>query len=278
MKFGKCELCGGLRDLHDSHYLPKGGYKRNRAKQLKNPNPVVIVGGLAKQSSLQIRDYKFCDECEQQFNKGGEACVISHIPSDYGDGFAIHGILDVSKAVSGGDGLLYFPEANVPQVDFQKLIYFAMSLFWRGTLKWSPVDGSTPPIIHMTLRQKNTIRNFLLGRGGLSEDMAITVAIWPFKKVPPLCLVPRPDRQPFYRRYWFYYGGFIFVLSLGKNISPAMRQSCAYRRRVLTLSKDLGASVWNAFKTDFERADKSLIKNTLEEIAKIKASSLKTLA
>jgi hypothetical protein len=27
MKRGKCDLCRAVADLHDSHYLPKSGYK-----------------------------------------------------------------------------------------------------------------------------------------------------------------------------------------------------------------------------------------------------------
>jgi hypothetical protein len=48
MKRGKCELCRAVTDLHDSHYLPKSGYKKTRATKLKNPNPVVLSGGKAK--------------------------------------------------------------------------------------------------------------------------------------------------------------------------------------------------------------------------------------
>jgi hypothetical protein len=47
MKRSKCELCHALVDLRDSHHLPKSGYnksgyKKMRASDLKNPNPVVL--------------------------------------------------------------------------------------------------------------------------------------------------------------------------------------------------------------------------------------------
>ena len=80
MKRGKCELCHAVADLRDSHYLPKSGYKKMRASDLKNPNPVVLSGGKAKQSSLQVRDYKFCGACEERFNKGGEAWILNKTP------------------------------------------------------------------------------------------------------------------------------------------------------------------------------------------------------
>jgi hypothetical protein len=85
MKRGKCELCRAVADLHDSHYLPKSGYKKMRANELKNPNLVVLSAGKAKQSSLQVRDYKFCGACEERFNKGGETWILNKIAQNYGD-------------------------------------------------------------------------------------------------------------------------------------------------------------------------------------------------
>jgi hypothetical protein len=49
--------------------MPKSRYKRMRATELKNPNPVILAGGKDKQSSFQVRDYKFRAECEERFNK-----------------------------------------------------------------------------------------------------------------------------------------------------------------------------------------------------------------
>ncbi len=85
MQHGKCELCHAMRDLHDSHYMPRGGYKRVRAPELRNVHPVVVSGGKASQSSLQVRDHKFCTDCEARFNNGGEKWVLKHIPQDSGE-------------------------------------------------------------------------------------------------------------------------------------------------------------------------------------------------
>src|SRR5438094_3704486 len=65
-----------------------------RASDLKNPNPVVLSGGKAKQSSLQVRDYKFCGACEERFNKGGEAWILNKIPQNYGDPFWLPTLLN----------------------------------------------------------------------------------------------------------------------------------------------------------------------------------------
>jgi len=271
MKRGKCELCRFVRDLHDSHFLPRAGYKNARAKGIKNPNPVVISGGRAKQSSLQVRDYKFCTECETRFNRGGESWVLSVVPTDYGQNFAIHDLLDTARGTLVRDGLLLFPAANIPKIDLEKLVYFGMSIFWRGTLRWSPVGGGQPPKLFMNVRQENAVRRFLLGTGGLPNDTVITVAVWPFKKVSPMNFVPTLDPATSYRRYWFYFSGFVFSLALGKKTPDDVRKTCAYGSKVLTLSIDIGQAAWDAIRKQVQSVDKSAIQETLQEIAVIRS-------
>ncbi len=272
MKFGKCELCKQMRNLHDSHYAPKGGYKRNRADQITNPHPVAFVNGKAKQTSKQVRDFKFCTECEERFNKGGESYIISLIP-EYGKDFELHKVLTPPRMEHGPDGYLIFPAAKIPEVDLDRLVYFGMSMFWRGTRKWPPADGASPPRLSMNLRQEKSIRKFLLGHSPLPGDLAIMIAVWPFKKVSPGFLMPNEEAGLPRRRYWFYYGGLIYRLALGKNLPDVLRNTCAYRRKVLSFSKELGESVHNALKAMAGQADKSHIMNTLKEIDKIKANS-----
>jgi hypothetical protein len=153
MRKGKCELCHAVGDLHDSHYLLKSGYKKMRATGLKNPNPVILSGGKAKQSSLQVRDYKFCGACEERFNKGGERWILSKIPKNYGDPFWLHTLLNSkTPIVNGGDLLL--PQASIPEVDMAKLVYFALSIFWGGTRRWSEVDGGRPEKLYLGGQEK----------------------------------------------------------------------------------------------------------------------------
>lgn len=272
MKHGECQLCHLMRDLHDSHYLPAGGYRRARAPNLKNPNPIVLSNGKAKQTSKQVSDYKFCSECEARFSNGGETWVLSKVPAGYGQPFEIHTLLDKATPVFVSDGLLLFPAANIPNIDLKKLVYFGMSMFWRATLEWSSVDGGRPPQLFMNIRQKEAVRQFLLGKGPLPKDMVITVAVWPFKKVGPMNFVPNQVSGGAYRSYRFYFSGFIFVLSFGRNLPAKLKRTCAYRARVLTLSTKLGESVKQEILDQLEGVDKTKIEKTFQEIAAIRAT------
>ena len=269
MKRGKCELCRAVADLHDSHYLPKSGYKKMRASDLKNPNPVLLSGGKAKQSSLQVRDYKFCGTCEERFNKGGEAWILHKISLNYGDPFWLHTLLNSKAPIASGNDLL-FPQASIPEVDIAKLVYFALSIFWRGTRCWSAVEGGQPPKLYLG-RQEKAIRAFLRGRGKLPKDVVVTAAVWPYKKVYPMALMPRADAGTGYRSYWFYFFGFIFLLALGRKIPAQQQRTCSYHspEKFLTLSLGLGSLVKEAISTELLSLDRSKIESMFKEIQAI---------
>jgi hypothetical protein len=275
MKRGKCELCHAVADLRDSHYLPKSGYKKTRATQLKNLNPVVLSGGEARQTSLQVRDYKFCGACEERFNKGGEAWILNHIPQNYGDPFWLHTVLNSATPVVSGHDFV-FPQASIPEVDMARLVYFALSMFWRGTRSWSPVNGGRPPKLHFG-RHEKAIRAFLLGQGKLPEDVVVTVAAWPYNKVHLMALMPRATDPTGHRSYWFYFFGFIFLLAVGKEIPAQRRRTCSYHspEKFLTLSLSLGDRVHKAIRAELNSMDLSKIAGMLKEVQAIKASSKK---
>jgi len=270
MKRGRCELCHANADLRDSHFLPKSGYKRTRATDLKNPNPVVLSDGKARQSSLQVRDYKFCGACEERFNKGGESWILNNIPRKYGDPFWIHALLNSKTPIMYGNDLL-FPQASIPEVDIPKLVYFALSIFWRGTRHWSEVEGGRPPRLYLG-REEKAIRAFLLGRRRLPETAIITVAVWPYKRVDAVALMPRANRGIGYREYWFYFFGFIFRLALGRKIPARLRRTCSYHsaEKFLTLSPGLGSVVKDGI-TELLSVDRSKIEGMLKEIHAIRS-------
>lgn len=85
----KCKLCGLVKELCDSHYLPKRLYAFLRAAQLNSLHPVMEVGGELKQVSVQYRGYVLCAECEDLLNKHGEKWVLANIPQDYDGAFPL---------------------------------------------------------------------------------------------------------------------------------------------------------------------------------------------
>jgi hypothetical protein len=114
--------------------------------------------------------------------------ILNELPQNYGDPFWLHTLLNSKSPTVNGNDLL-FSQANIPEVDIAKLVYFALSIFWRGTGRWSAVEGGQPPKLYLG-RQEKAIRAFLLARGKLLEDVVVTVAVWPYKKVYPMAMMP----------------------------------------------------------------------------------------
>lgn len=114
MERGICKLCFLEKDLRESHYLPRSAYKSNRARALKNQNPVVL-GSKLKQDQSQVTDYVFCTDCEQRLSRNGESWVLARIPHDYGEPFGLQDSLENETPFSTESGLnLYAGRASAP--------------------------------------------------------------------------------------------------------------------------------------------------------------------
>jgi hypothetical protein len=81
--------------------------------------------------------------CEERFNKGGEAWILNKIPQNYGEPFWLHTLLNSKAPTVNGDDLL-FSQSGIPAVDIAKLVYFALSVFWRRTRRSSALEGGHP--------------------------------------------------------------------------------------------------------------------------------------
>jgi hypothetical protein len=121
---GKCKLCGDVKELCDSHYLPRRLYKITRAPELKNPNPVMSVNGQLKQVSAQYRGFVFCSSCEDLLNKKGESWLLANVPKKYGGEYPLQdALVPLTPTVS----VRRFDQYNVSGVkpfDLEKLVYF----------------------------------------------------------------------------------------------------------------------------------------------------------
>jgi hypothetical protein len=209
-----------MKKLCDSHYLPKRLYGFLRAAQLQNPNPLMEVGGELKQVSVQYRGYVFCEECEDLFNKHGEKWVLANIPHDYDAMFPLHDAINQLQPVFSRKGLVLCNVNGARAFDLDQLVYFATSIFWRGTIHdWRTKTGLVAPRVNLGVLEE-PIRKFLLGESGLPDDknMVLTIDVWPYKKIHQVAYPPCAAHLQECHRYWFYVPGLLFSVFLGKNI------------------------------------------------------------
>jgi hypothetical protein len=264
---GKCQLCHVTADLCDSHYMPKGTYKRNRASGLKSQHPVILGKGKARQSSVQIRDYQFCLDCEDRLNKGGERWVLKHLPETDKAPFPIHTILEKVTPSCSEPGLAAFRKADVPDIDFEKLTYFGMSIFWRGTLRWKDTPDGLPHRLHLG-KHAESIRKFLLGRGKLPSEIHLVVSISPHKEVRAMALSPRPGEKS--KTFWFHVNGITFMLCIGKDVPIGFRKTSINQAEVVVVSVPIQEKILNNVKKTFKTLDASSLDEMFKEIAEMK--------
>ena len=150
MPQGTCKLCLEYKELCDSHYLPKRLYAFGRARQMKNPNPLVVSDKSAKQVSDQLRGHAFCKGCEELFNKNGEAWVLAKIPHDYGEPFPLQDALAPEKPLVIGRDVNLYDGSSIRAFDMEKLVYFGLSIFWRGAAhNWKSTLGLSAPKVDL---------------------------------------------------------------------------------------------------------------------------------
>jgi hypothetical protein len=219
----KCKLCGEVKQLCDSHYLPKRLYRIARAPELKNPNPVMSVNGRLKQISDQYRDFVFCESCEGLLNKQGESWILANLPKKYGDRCPLQDALAPLTPTGVGDRWERYNVSGVKAFDVEKLVYFGTSVFWRSAVHdWKTSTGQKAPPVDLGAYQE-PMRRFLLGSAPFPDDVVLALDIWPYKSVLPF-LQPVVTEVG---RYWFYVPGLHFFLFVGTDIAKDARESDA---------------------------------------------------
>lgn len=227
MEHGICRLCLKEADLLDSHYLPKRVYAMNRAKTLKNPNPVTLSKGQAKQISDQLHGPTHCAECEDRLNKRGERWVLAHLPNDYNQPFSLQEALIPAVPKFIGDNINIYEGRSLAAFDMEQLIYFGMSVFWRGASReWKTSNGALAPPVDLG-EFYEPVRGFLLG-GPFPDHVHIVVLIHNLKPVGNAALPVVLSTSGYGDFYWFYINGLGFMLYLGKIFPPEAESLCAY--------------------------------------------------
>ena len=274
VQVGECKLCKREnQQLCDSHYLPKKVYGVMRAPQLKSPHPVSLGEEGVRQLSDQLRDYVFCRECEACLNENGERWVLANIPQDYDAPFPLRTALATLTPVFVNEQIDLYRVAGVSAFETDKLVYFAMSMFWRGAVHdWETTRGFGAPRIELCAYEE-PIRRFLMGEQGLPPQVVLTVDIWHAKKVLQAAHVPQPSHLAECQRYWFYIPGIIFSLYFGESVPADVRLRDATKNLVGVDVPEI-TSIWKITKSQI-RSGKLAPKMNLmfEEIAAIRRTT-----
>jgi hypothetical protein len=205
--------------------MPRRLYGMTRHHQGQGgANPVLVTQTITLQSSKQVWSHLLCAECEDRLNKGGEQYALSQVHN--GTDFPLLDRLNVAMPVQTVPSLgvsLYSGTAMGIQAD--KLTYFALSIFWRGSVhRWPLPNGGA--IWNSLGAYELPIRNYLLGKAPSPPDLVLLVTVctdWQSQgsfyspatvvgnQIPSLGLLTR---------------GIHFRLFLGSNIPVGIKRLC----------------------------------------------------
>jgi hypothetical protein len=215
--FGQCALCLKDRKLHDSHLVSAAAYKPLLATNSRNRHPLIISNTFAYQTSRQAKDYLLCFECEQRFREGGEDWVLTHSYRGPGQ-FKLRDILRSNSPRFSDPESAIYSGASIRELDMEKVIYFAVSVFWRAAVHNWRRDSR---VIKFELGPyEEALRKFLYEDAPFPSYVALQV--WASSLKDDLCAVvhlPEAGVHEGAHVYQFGIPGMTFRLTVGKTIS-----------------------------------------------------------
>ena len=229
---GTCRLC--LREnqvLRDSHVLSKWKFGRARGDE-PHPDPVMITNGRAFQTSKQVTEYLFCDDCEQMlgvdenyastitYQEDGSAPIFDHVlrQGEVAPGEPTHG----------------YPTSTL---DCESVLRFGSGVLWRGHL------ARRIPKCSLLPEHAEAFRLYLLGHAGFPADAACPVTFIEDRAgqgspIGRTFASPVTTQHAGFENHRFWVYGLLFEFVTGSGIPDEYREFCFARAdpRVILLA------------------------------------------
>jgi hypothetical protein len=214
VKKGKCKLCLLDKELLDSHFVGKAVYRRLSEPSLRNPHPVMMAGDKAKQSSVQLRDYAFCADCEQTFNRRGENFLHANMATTAG--FPLLNLFVGQTPLFAEADYKLFEGSKIPGLNCGAILHYGAGIFFKAAAHQWDYEG-TPYSIDLGTHTE-ALRKFVKDGVPLPQDIVIGVSI---ASTPPKflgCVVPAQMNISAYAEYKYYVSGIMYTLMVGDKI------------------------------------------------------------
>jgi hypothetical protein len=213
-----------MRDLVESHFLPRGLWEGARTPGLKNPNPVTITKTKSQTTSKQIKTGLLCRECEDRFNKGGECEVLRWIAPGQSH-FPIAEKLNVAYPHESKRNYKKYSGTAVG-ICTEKLAYFALSILWRAAVhRWDLPDGSGVTSRIDLGENEEPVRKYLLG-SPFPDNVAVRLIVCTDEFSRNTVTTPTHVPGNAYDEYYLLTQGLRFDVMIGRNLPPRVRELC----------------------------------------------------
>jgi hypothetical protein len=195
-----------------------------------------ISSDLVIETDRQLQAHLLCSECEGLLNKGGESWILPLL-STYEGSFPFFEILTkYPPDVIDGDRFAYAAVKN-PEIHPEKLLHFAMGIFWKAAVhSWS--GSRTTPMIDLG-EFTEPVRKYLRAEGDFPEHVALMVGVLP----PPNKWIafynPYRGGKIEWMNFLFHVPGVEFSLGVGNGLDEEVRLSsfsCQKARPIIVLN------------------------------------------
>jgi hypothetical protein len=221
--FGTCKLCQLSKDLQESHLMPRSLYKKIRSKGRGNNDPTVVTPGRKpKTTSHQYQDYLLCWDCEQKFNLNGEDYVM-RLAQTRGKLPLLDMLEQIPNLTATINHLKAYTGAQVPDLDRDKLAYFALSVFWRASVHtWEGPEGGTVRI-ELGPKYNEEVRKYLMGETELPKLAYLKVNVCADAVHRHVFFAPCPALKGYKNVFTFMACGIDFVFGIGKGVVKELK-------------------------------------------------------
>jgi hypothetical protein len=242
MPLGICKLCREEKELVNSHFIPAGAFKALHASGLEVNEPMVLTEKRIIQSSRQITSHAFCGNCEDRFNRGGEAWTLDKLATL--TAFPLRDMVVASTPEIDEPDFKVFACDKIPNFQFEKIIHLALGLFWKSAAHtWNVIDGPAPRIELGPYEEP--IRQFVHGTGPFPKNVCLGTFL--DTSTPPLIAVTPPRRFQLEgaHLFIFYMNGLHCSLCVGKRAGALFGGACMASRagHPIFLVPDAGESM-----------------------------------
>ncbi|HKI25865.1 MAG TPA: hypothetical protein VKA07_06040 [Candidatus Sulfotelmatobacter sp.] len=217
-----CPFCLLDKRLIESHLISKGIYSLVGG----DANEAIRVNSrLIMHTSRQTKDVLLCQECDNSLNRNGENWIIPKLARADGKFFFLD-ILQELPPDTEKEPFKVYGAAKNPSIDVNKIVHFAMGIFWKASVHSWTGNGNTPRIELGPYRDH--LRDFLRGDAPFPKNVSLNLFVQPRNRVLIWIAEPSRGKAKACRNFSFYVPGIRFDLYVGKQIRDQIRQLCFY--------------------------------------------------
>jgi hypothetical protein len=239
---GICQLCDQHEELVSSHLIPRAIYDYCRSD---DSEPILLTSKIVMQTSRQLQYPLLCQGCELLLNKGGEDWLLPLLAT-IDQRFPLLDIIERNEADLVDGDLRGYAAARNSAIDVDKLLHFAMGVFWKASIhSWRGGEKST--LIDLG-PYRESVWIFLRGDSEFPKYMGLVAGVLPRDKALIGFCQPYRGSSRERHNFLFHIPGLQFCLSVGKGLGDEMPSICfatnpAHPILVADLSRDIAGVV-----------------------------------